>query len=329
MRIRPARAVTAAVTALAAAALALVPTGSASAGTERPYDDYVALGDSFTAGPLVPLQRLDPLGCARSTRNYPAYLASYLRVASYTDVSCSAAETGDMTAPQSTFAGTNPAQLDALDAGTDLVTLGIGGNDFSLFGDLIEVCQEVRDSDPDGTPCKDRFTVDGVDTKLRDAAAIQARVAGVLDGIEQRSPDARVVVVGYLNLLPEVGTCAAVPFATGDYAWGRQVQAALNASLRDAAADAGATFVDLDRASYGHDACAGREAWVNGATTKPLRALYFHPFAKGMRGVAAESYRTLTGQPAPTGLAPRSTGAPTGSVDTDRLAALLEAQVPR
>ncbi|MDO9377552.1 MAG: SGNH/GDSL hydrolase family protein [Nocardioidaceae bacterium] len=328
MRLRPA--VTAAVTALAAAAAVLVPAGAATAGgTDRPYDDYVALGDSFTAGPLIPLQRLDPLGCARSVRNYPAYLASALHVARYTDVSCSAAETGDMTAPQTTFAGVNPAQLDALDAGTDLVTLGIGGNDFSLFGDLIEVCQEVRDSDPEGTPCKDRFTVDGVDTKLRDAAAIEGRVADVLAAIERRSPDARVAVVGYLDLLPASGTCTDVPFARGDYAWGRQVQAALNASLRDATAGAGATFVDLGRASAGHDACAGRDAWVNGATTKPLRALYFHPFASGMRGIAAESYRTLTGDPAPAGVVPFDTGAPTGSPDANRLASLLEAQAAR
>ena len=36
---------------------------------------YVALGDSYSAGPLVPTPRRDPDGCLRSTNNYPAYLA--------------------------------------------------------------------------------------------------------------------------------------------------------------------------------------------------------------------------------------------------------------
>ncbi|MGH3926352.1 MAG: SGNH/GDSL hydrolase family protein, partial [Pseudonocardiaceae bacterium] len=36
---------------------------------------YVALGDSFAAGPFILPQRTDPLGCARSTRNYPALVA--------------------------------------------------------------------------------------------------------------------------------------------------------------------------------------------------------------------------------------------------------------
>ena len=32
---------------------------------------YVALGDSFTAGPLIPNQSLSPLGCLRSDQDYP------------------------------------------------------------------------------------------------------------------------------------------------------------------------------------------------------------------------------------------------------------------
>jgi hypothetical protein len=34
--------------------------------------DYVALGDSYTAGPLIPVVREDAPGCFRSTSNYPA-----------------------------------------------------------------------------------------------------------------------------------------------------------------------------------------------------------------------------------------------------------------
>src|SRR5690349_19526946 len=97
---------------VAAVALAVIFTSavSASAATQR-FDHYVALGDSYTAGPLIPLQRLDPVGCLRSTSNYPAQLAVRLLVRSFTDVSCSGADTSNMTAPQNVPLGTNAPQL--------------------------------------------------------------------------------------------------------------------------------------------------------------------------------------------------------------------------
>lgn len=272
------------------------PTGA------RTYGEYVALGDSFSAGPLVPRQRLDVLGCLRSTNNYPAFLATYLTtVRSFTDVTCSGAETTDMRQRQNTIVpGPSPApQLDALTADTDLVTLGIGGNDFGLFGSMIDTCQEVADEDPEGAPCKRHFTVDGVDTKKRDARRIQPRVGRVVRQILRRSPRADVFVVGYPRLLPERGTCDEVPFAAGDYRWGDQVERILNRSLRRAAENNGAAYIDLYPASRGHDACAGDAAWINGSEIKPARAANLHPYLKGMRGMSRAAYRQITGGPAP------------------------------
>lgn len=54
-------------------------------------------------------------------------------------MSCSGATVADLTTPQSTDDGTNPAQLSALSAGTRLVTLGIGGNDIG-FASLVTTC---------------------------------------------------------------------------------------------------------------------------------------------------------------------------------------------
>ena len=103
--------------------------------------DYVALGDSFSAGPFIGTMRNDPEGCARSRDNYPAFLADWLDVASYTDVTCSAAVTADLYEPMTMFDGnTARPQLDAVTAETDLVTIGMGGNDFSIYDSLIK-CQ--------------------------------------------------------------------------------------------------------------------------------------------------------------------------------------------
>ncbi len=265
--------------------------------------DYVALGDSYSAGPLIPALRSDPTSCLRSTNNYPAFLAGYLGVATYRDVTCSGARVRDLTHRQTpVIPGAQvPPQVGALSKRTDLVTIGLGGNDFGLFGDLTSVCLAVAQAQPRGAPCRQHFTNShGVNTKYRDARRIQAHVALGLREIHHAAPRARVVVVGYPRLLPTRGTCAAAPFATGDYAFARRVGILLNRSLRLAAAAHHATYVDTYGVSRGHDVCAGARAWINGPQNTATAAA-FHPFEKGERGMARRVYRVLTGQVAPRG----------------------------
>ena len=265
------------------------------------YTEYVALGDSYSAGPLIPQQRPDLIGCVRSTNNYPSYLATYFELPLFTDVTCSGARSSDMFSRQETIVpGPAPApQLDALTPTTDLVTLGIGGNDFGLFGSLISDCQEVAASDPEGAPCREMYTVDGVDTKKRDARRIRWNVAEVVQAIRERAPQADVFVLGYPRLLPVEGTCPDVPFAAGDYRWGNEIEEILNRSIRLAAEQNGVTYLDLYPASEGHDICAGEAAWINGYQLKPHQAADFHPFLKGMRGISRTAYRQITGRAAP------------------------------
>lgn len=290
-----------------AAAVAGLVAGQASAPAAAEvegatvYREYVALGDSYSAGPLIPQQRPDSIVCVKSTNNYPSFLATYFAMPVFTDVTCSGAETTDMRQRQRTIVpGPAPApQLDALTPTTDLVTLGIGGNDYGLFGSMISTCEEVRPQDPDGAPCRKHFTVEGVDTKKRDAGRIRSRVARVVREIRERAPQADVFVLGYPRLLPQKGTCAEVPFAAGDYRWGNQIERILNRSIRDAAEEHGATYVNLYPASDGHDACAGEDAWINGSELKPLEAANFHPYLAGMRGVSRAAYRQISGTTAP------------------------------
>ncbi|MBK1786415.1 SGNH/GDSL hydrolase family protein [Prauserella cavernicola] len=276
-------------------ALTLVVPGLASAVPRQQFEHYVALGDSYTAGPFIPWQRLDPLGCARSTNNYPSMLARELGTRSFTDESCSGADTTHLTQRQQVPLGVNAPQFDALRPDTDLVTLGIGGNDHGVFGDIVGVCPALRGSDPTGTPCQDHFTVDGEDTLKAAIADTGERVTEVLAGIHERSPQATVLVIGYPRIAPPSGTCPAVlPFADGDYAWLDDIEQTLNAALAKAVADDGAaTFVDLYPPSLGHDACAGGDAWIQGQHTNPFAAASYHPNRAGMAGVAAEVAATL------------------------------------
>jgi hypothetical protein len=274
----------------------LAPVTGASAGPQ--YRNYVALGDSYAAGPLVPLPRLDPLLCVRSTSDYAALLASALGLWSYTDNTCSGADTTHMTTSQSLVLGTHAPQFNALNADTDLVSISIGGNDYSVFGSIVGTCPGLKDSDPTGAPCKAHFTVDGTDTLLAALANTKTNITAVLNGIHQRSPHAKVLFIGYPRLTPTNGYCGALPLADGDYAWADSVERALNAAAASAASATGSTFVDTYTPSLGHDVCAGDAAWVNGKDLNLLAAAPYHPFYAGMAAEASLAYNVLTGAPA-------------------------------
>lgn len=272
------------VLALALSSIAFAPS-SAAPPAPADYDEYVALGDSYTAGPLIPAVQLAG-GCIRSTNNYPSLLAERLAVETFRDVSCSGADTTDMTSPQQTILGPVPPQFAALDADTDLVTVSVGGNDFSVFSQLVTVCPALRSQDPDGAPCRRHFGADGRDDLRESIDQTKDRLIAVVQGIRERSPEARVLVIGYPQIAPMHGTCPAkLPLADGDYRYAVQIERDLNAALRLAAHRGGAEYVDLFRASRGHDICSD-EPWVNGQTTDPGRALSYHPFLAGMIGVA-------------------------------------------
>jgi hypothetical protein len=259
------------------AATFAIGAGSASAA------DWVGLGDSYAAGPLIPNQQLDPLGCLRSDHNF-AHLAAAQLGQSLRDVSCSGATTDDMTAAQDVTPGPNPPQFDALTAATRTVTLQIGGNDIG-FTEIIENCASVS---PFGHPCQDEYVVNGHDTLADRIAAAAPKVAAVINGIHARSPQARVFVVNYAAILPETGSGCwpTVPLAWADVPYLRSLERNLNAMLAQQAAANGATLVDDYTASIGHDACKSSSTkWV-----EPLipthAAAPFHPNARGEAGIA-------------------------------------------
>ena len=66
--------------------------------------NWAGLGDSYAAGPLIPNQRLKPLGCLRSDHTF-AHLTAAALGRSLADASCSGATTADPTAPQDVTPG--------------------------------------------------------------------------------------------------------------------------------------------------------------------------------------------------------------------------------
>ena len=244
---------------------------------------YVAIGDSYTAGPLIPNQLLDPLGCGRSDHNYP-HLVAEARGLSLRDRSCSSATTVDLSSPQVVVGGPSPPQLDALDRGVGTMSMQIGGNDIG-FQELLVRCATPL---PIGSPCRDQYVRGGADEISRRIAATGGKVRAALAEARRRSPDARVFVLGYPAILPEVqpGCWPVLPIAPGDVPYLRDKHKELNAMLATQAAAAGATYVDVYGPSIGHDACQlPGVRWVEPLV--PLApALPVHPNARGMRAMA-------------------------------------------
>jgi lysophospholipase L1-like esterase len=263
--------------------VAIAAPAAADPAEQAPVQHYVALGDSYAAGPLVPIPTGKPVGCLRSDRNYPAVVAEALGVADFRDVSCSGATTENITGPQDVPLGENPPQLDALAPDTELVTISIGGNDIG-FGEIVSECAQRSPLQPTGSACKDHFTAGGTDELAQRIEEAASLVAAVLAAIEERSPSARVLLVGYPAILPDEGPGCfpLVPFSPGDVAYLRGVEKALNAMLADEAAGAGVDFVDTYTPSIGHDACQPPGTrWVEGLVpTAPAAPV--HPNARGM-----------------------------------------------
>jgi lysophospholipase L1-like esterase len=246
----------------------------------------VALGDSYTAGALLPIElSAKPIGCLRSRQAYAARVAAALG-APLTDAACSSAGIKDMTTAQSTSLGTNSPQLNALAPDDAGILMTLGGDDLG-FSKVFEECMKLSFTDPWGSPCRAHYTSGGTDQLAALIKAEAPKMATVLTEIAARAPRARIVLVGYPDLFPLSGGCwPRVPITGGDVAYLRGLEVRLNAMLAAAAKSAGAAFVNTYTPTIGHDFCQPESVRdVEGLIPGSL-ALPFHPNARGQAAIA-------------------------------------------
>ncbi|HEX2145616.1 MAG TPA: SGNH/GDSL hydrolase family protein [Glycomyces sp.] len=245
---------TAAIAAAAIAVLSLVP---AAAQAQEPGIDYVALGDSYSsgsgAGPYT-----DAV-CQRSEKAHPPLIAEELG-ADLTFVACGGATTDDVLTEQ----------VQALDEVTDLVTIGIGGNDIG-WSDAIAACIAPFQN---CTPA-----IEEAERKAKQE--LPAKLDAVYAAIEERAPEAAVYVTGYPRLFAARNTCDA--FGSISIAEQQRMNDAadlLSAVIEQAAASHGYTYVDVRDDFGGHEICSS-QPWLHGFT---LLDVSYHPKAAGHSG---------------------------------------------
>lgn len=267
------------VAALAAALLAFAATPSLA----RASTPYVSLGDSYTSGPFILPPALGaPLDCLQSARNYPHLAASALSL-SLKDVSCSGATTENITTTAQY--SDQPPQINALSSSTQVVSVGIGGNDKGLFLNTLITCGAEDLVFPFGTPCKSTYGHKLAEEIVEDGPVVGA----MLHQVHVISPQAKVFVVGYPDILPQSGNCwPTVPLTTGDTAYLNGVEKELNSMLSSEAAANSATYVDTYTPSIGHDACKSLSVRYVEPVLPESDAFSVHPNAKGMEADASE-----------------------------------------
>ncbi len=296
------------------------PDQPARAQAQAPkYAEYVALGDSWTADVVIlngdgfPATNHAPVDCAQSHRNYPKLVAKAIRVATFRDASCGSATTDHFAKPQRglPLGGTNPPQFARLTKTTDLVTVGIGGNDAGIASAGMDCLNVLPFANPLPTDqlalselpipfigsqpplggCKKKYTKDGYDQLARNIRRSQPKLVRGLKAIHRISPKARILLVDYMSVIPDHGCYPTVPASDNDMAYIKAKFDQLNRMLAGAARKGGAELVRTHRLTVGHDLCKGprvRYAETLGVSVNDLAVgVPAHPNSAGARAQAA------------------------------------------
>ena len=238
---------------------------------------YVALGSSFGAGPgLTPRAPGSPRAAGRSSVNYAHLVASQLGL-SLTDETFSGA----------TAAGILESQVHAVDADTRLVTMTAGGNDIGYIGALALGSLPRFLGRKKLAEFLDPYTID------ERFAALRESLTTIASRVREQAPDARLVFVEYLTILPPAGVPAIPP---GDKVadWGRGVAERLSEVTRAVAAAEHVDVLPVADFSRQHNAWSDAP-WTNKFHLTPRGGAAFHPNAEGMRQIASRLVKLLEG----------------------------------
>ncbi len=280
-----------AVTAAIVALCAIPATSDAALGRVVTVGDSMASGMGL--GPTFPVSATNPNpACGRTTGSYPQLAKARLSASAFVDVSCNGGHTGVFT---STNPGLNipenngvtiPPQFDALLGSEQAVIVGTGGNE-AYFGEVAFACLGYQ---PDLNVYAAKLQGQNVDywnnclrtygasgsgllSKINNSESL---VGPALDQIHQKSPNAKVFLVGIPRLAtPDGAGCMPNPILTPADApvyavWEDQLRLAMKRVV--AARSSWARFVDVQEISgTSHTMCAASwgQKWINPWSVEP------------------------------------------------------------
>jgi lysophospholipase L1-like esterase len=258
----------------------------------EPTIRYVALGDSYSSGEGVPPYDpdTDTKGdrCHRSKHAYPRLLTLPGVRLKRSFYACSGATTADVL--QRRFNGEPPQISRPRLRGAHLVTISIGGND-ALFSKVVTKCTRLVP-----VPCYRGRTARKIHQRI---ASLGPTLTATYRKIRERAgPRAKIVVLGYPNLMPKADqTCGKLTslFSTPARKFLRAEGGQLSGVIAAAAQQAGVRYLDVRQEFADHEFCSPDE-WVHflvrGKGPKPSNAS-FHPTADGQAAYARILQRAL------------------------------------
>jgi lysophospholipase L1-like esterase len=226
-----------------------------------PAVNYVALGDSYSAGVGAGDYISSSGGCDRSASAYPQLWADASSPASFTFAACSGATTLSVISEQ----------LSALSASTTLVSVTAGGDDAG-FTHVMETCVlESQNSCLSAVSTAETFV----------ASQLPARLDTMLADIRQHAPSATIVVLGYPDLydLSRSGLC--IGLSGADRTALNQGAGNIDAALATAAAASHDEFADVRSQFSRHEICDSG-SWLHSVDIFAISSSY-HPTASGQQ----------------------------------------------
>jgi lysophospholipase L1-like esterase len=253
-------------------------TSPASPGPSNalPPATVVALGDSYSAGEGNGPYDADAPGCDRGAGAWPRLLGHRTAGSTVTILACSGARTS---AFGQSYRG-QPAQLAALrslvasGAKPSVVTITIGGNDAG-FGSTLLSCVVFKCFWSGNDSAAVRYAED----------TLPGLLTSVYSQVKAAVPNARVIVVGYPDLIPSWGETNGCSWLNAS---NRSQLSSLNSDVNRAAQrsarSAGVDFVSLDQVFRGHELCTS-DSWL-------------YPVGLGGAGLDASAHPNSLGQQA-------------------------------
>ncbi|MFG2123573.1 SGNH/GDSL hydrolase family protein [Streptomyces sp. NPDC048710] len=220
--------------------------------------DYVALGDSYSAGVGAGSYFTSASDCLRSGRAYPVLWAAAHAPSSFSFTACNGAGTSDVMS----------SQLGPLSTRTDLVSITVGGSD-SGFSGVMAACVLPGTKACLSAVAKARTFMDGT---------LPGNLDRLYSAIRGKAPAAHVVVLGYPHLYQPHGTCSGGLTDTERSALNEAVDQLNRVTAKRAVAH-GFTFADPRAAFAGHEICSATP-WLHSVDWLDLTESY-HPTAPG------------------------------------------------